>query len=286
MPDAAIMPDAAETLAALRSRLDGIDDALHDLLMRRADIVAGIAASGVKGRSTLRPGREAQILRRLVARHAGPLPRHAPVRLWRELLAATTAMQGPFAIAVCEAVAGGGHAAAAREHFGVLTPMRIHRSPAQALAEISAGTASVAVLPWPSDDAEGIWWTALLQKDSPRIHVIARLPFWASPRSDGAPRVQACVVAAAAPDPSGDDRTLLGLELEPGASRDRLAATLAATGLRAEPVILRRDLSTQVGHALVELAGFVTEDDARLADLPAPLSRPVVLGAYATPLAL
>ena len=37
----------------------------------------------------LRPGREALILRRLVARHRGPFSRAVLVRLWRELISGT-----------------------------------------------------------------------------------------------------------------------------------------------------------------------------------------------------
>ncbi|HYZ32124.1 MAG TPA: chorismate mutase, partial [Crenalkalicoccus sp.] len=66
-------PDAA-ALAALRAEIDTLDDALHDLLMRRAGVVARLAASRAKGDApALRPGREAAVLRRLLARHAGPL---------------------------------------------------------------------------------------------------------------------------------------------------------------------------------------------------------------------
>ena len=93
--------DAGPTdLAALRAELDRIDDALHDLLIRRADVVARVAATKPNGTLALRPGREAAIIRRLLARHTGHLPPQALVRLWRELLAATTAMQGPFVVAV------------------------------------------------------------------------------------------------------------------------------------------------------------------------------------------
>src|SRR4051812_5667942 len=71
-------------LAALRGEIDRLDDQIHDLVMRRAEVVATLANSRVKGgASPLRPGREAMILRRLLARHAGALPGGAVVRLWR-----------------------------------------------------------------------------------------------------------------------------------------------------------------------------------------------------------
>jgi chorismate mutase len=123
-------------------------DAVHGLLMRRARGVEQVAKSGK--RSAYRPGREASIVRRLLQRHTGALPPQTLVRLWRELLAGTTAMQGPFAIAVFDPDGGTGFTQAAREHFGALTPLRAYGSPAQAIAE-SPGSAAVAVLPMPSE---------------------------------------------------------------------------------------------------------------------------------------
>ncbi len=108
-----------------------------------------MAKSGKRG--AYRPGREASIIRRLLRQHSGALPPQTLVRIWRELLAGTTAMQGPFAVAVCDPDGGTGFTQAAREHFGALTPLRAYGSPAQAMAEVSRGVAAVAVLPLPSE---------------------------------------------------------------------------------------------------------------------------------------
>src|SRR3954451_19600253 len=94
-------PPPESPLAALRGEIDRLDDQLHDLVMRRAEVVASLAASRVKGgASPLRPGREAMILRRLLRRHHGDLPPGALVQLWREILASSSAMQGGFSVAV------------------------------------------------------------------------------------------------------------------------------------------------------------------------------------------
>jgi chorismate mutase len=272
-------------LAALRADLDRLDDSMHDLLMQRANVVAQVAALGSRGKVPFRPGREAEIIRRLVARHAGPLPRRVLPRLWRELLAATTSMQGSFVITVCESDPSGSFAACAREHFGVLTPLRVHRSPAQAIAEVSSGTATAAVLPLPveQEPALAAWWTALLHRDEPRIHIVGRLPFWV-PRNEGAPQAEAMVVAAAAADPSSRDRSLLGFELPPDMSRARLVAALTAAGLAPASIILRRDPAGHAGHGLIDVEGYVFDDDPRLTTLTESVDRPVVLGAYAEPL--
>lgn len=274
-------------LVSLRAELDRLDDALHDMVLRRAEVVARVGALGVKGRVPLRPGREAAIVRRLLARHGGGFPAGSLVRLWRELICGMTSLQRPLRIAICDTARAGqdpGYLAAAREHFGALTPMHVYPSPAQAIHEISAGLAVAAVLPLPREDEtpREAWWTALLHRDDPRIHVVARLPFWAA-RPEGSPQVQAFVASAAAPDPSGADRSLIGLELALETSRARLGANLLAAGFRAGPVILRRDVGSDVAFALVDVEGFVDDGDPRLRALASVLRAPVVLGAYAIP---
>lgn len=277
-----------ETLASLRAELDRMDDAIHDLLMARAQVVTKVAALGAKGRVALRAGREADIIRRLLRRHTGPLPRRVLPRLWRELFAATTSMQGPYIITVCEVQPAGGFVALAREHFGAVTSLRVHRSPAQAVGEVSSGTATAAVLPMPAEEEASAvaWWTALLPRDEPRIHVVARLPFW-SPRAEGAPQVRALVVSAAPPDPSLHDRSLLGMELPLDMSRARLTGALTEAGFIASGIILRRDAHNPAALALVEVDGFVTDSDPRLSaprlSALATGRPPVVLGAYAVP---
>ena len=91
------------SLERLRGELDRLDESLHALLMERADVVARLTRLRLKPGVALRPGREAEIIRRRLARHHGPLPRATIVRIWRELLVGTTSMQGPFSVAVCAA---------------------------------------------------------------------------------------------------------------------------------------------------------------------------------------
>lgn len=286
--EAPASPDAA--LAGLRAEIDRLDEALHDLLMARAEVVARVAAEGGKGRVALRPGREAAILRHLLARHRGGLPAQCVVRVWRELLAGTTAMQTPTTIAAAEPEPGVGTVALAREHFGALTPLRAHRSAAQAIGDLAAGRVAAVVLPLPAEGEPAPWWPGLMHRTEPRLYVVARLPFWA-PRPEGAPRAQALVLATVPPDPSGEDRTLLGLEFAPTLSRTRVAELVAAAGFAEIRTLFWRAPGGDVALAMLDVAGFVREDDARLAALAAALAGPrggvprppVVLGAYATP---
>lgn len=239
-------------LLALRARLDELDDKIHDLLIDRAQVIESVARSGKP--SAFRPGREAAILRRLLARHSGNLPPQTLVRMWRELLAGTTAMQTAVTVAVFDPKPDGTMQALAREHFGFLTPAVAHRSAEAALQQVRAGIASVAVLPFPT--AAAAWWPALTD-GAPRLHIIARLPFWANRRPD-VPAADALVVGIAAPDASGADRSFIA-----AADRGRLADA---------------GLTVLATHGTVaEVEGMVADDEPRLP------TGAVVLGGYAVP---
>jgi hypothetical protein len=247
--------------------------------MQRAEIVKYVARSGKP--AAFRPGREASIVRRLLGRHQGALPAVSVVRIWRELLAGTTAMQGGFSLAVCDGDQGAPLTQLAREHFGALTPLRIYGSAGQALVDVSQGAASVAVLPYPSES--DYWWVALLHHE-PRLHVIGRLPFWKA-RPDGAPSAQALVVASTPVDASGDDQSFLGLECDSDVSRARLSSELTGAGLKPQTMVLVRQQGSPSANVLVEVEGYLADDDVRLSNLGSVLRRPVVLGSYAVQIA-
>ena len=273
------MPDQAPNdLASLRVEIDRIDDALHDLLMRRAGLVAHMAASRAKGgAATFRPGREATILRRLLDRNEGALARSSLVGLWREIIAGSLAQQGAFSVAAHGLPAPGAPEPPAirlaRLHFGQQTPLKIHPTPSRVLAAVGSGEASVAVLAAPEEGEphDAAWW---MQLETPRLRVVAALPFLL-PKETG---VQAYAVAALVPDATGHDRSLLRFEPEADHSRARILGTFATAGLT--PLwMIRRD--APVPMALVEVEGFLHEDDPRLAALP--FARLQILGAYAEP---
>ena len=266
-------PAAEPSLPALRAEIDRLDDALHDLLMQRADVVARLAQSRAKGSGTpLRPGREALILRRLLARHAGPLPAAALVRLWREIFASSTLMQGNFSVAAC--IRQPEQERVVREHFGAGTPVKLHPSGAAALAAVSSGKASLALLPLPqeAEPAEAAWWTRL---ESPRLQVVARLPFLSAAEHG----LEMLAVAPVPPDETGHDRSLLRLETSRSLSRASVSQALNAAGL----VPLALQLRTDAGFTrlLVEVDGALQVDDPRLVGLPFDRAQP--LGFYAVP---
>jgi chorismate mutase len=222
-------------LAALRAEIDALDDALHDVLMRRAEVVARLAASRAKGDGpALRPGREAAILRRLLARHEGPFPRGALVRIWREVLNGNTAIQNPLSAAAWLDAAG---IEVLRAHLGLAAPVLRCSDAEGALAAQATGQAGLVALP-----PAGRWWRSL---DPARLAVSARLPLLG-------PGAAVLLLSPIPPDPSGEDRHLV---------------RRAPAALPPEAVILDR----QDGLALAELPGFREPGGDVLGAYAAPL---------------
>lgn len=286
------MSQDSAALDQIRRQIDRIDDQIHDLLMQRTTLVERVAQAKTGTRVTLRPGREATILRRLLARHCGPFPKMALVRIWREIMGALVGLQGPFSVAVHAPGRSTASIELARLHFGVVAPLHAFRSAGQVVRAVTDGQTAVGLVPLipgteAADDADP-WWTSLTvgSGDAPRI--VARLPFAGpAPVKGSTEPPQALVIACRDHDESGDDRTVLVLETGPDVSRDRLRAVLAADGLEpAELLAIHRHGA--VWLHMVEVLGHITAADPRLAKLIAPkepVSHVSVIGGYATPLA-
>lgn len=248
--------DSATRLAALREEIDAVDDALHDLLMRRAELTRNMgilktpAGNGAVAANPVRPAREAAILRRLAARHRDVPPFAVIVRIWRELIAANLRRQCAFRLAVAEC-GDGRLQELARAEFGALTPADPCFRPEEVVSAVSAAPGTLGIFPAPADaPPEWQFWPELLTAASaPRI--LCALPALA----ESAP--PAFAVGHASAEPSGDDVSYV--LLTGCAPPEPQAPELAAAGLTGYieaqwPAMIT--LGLYCGFAAVQ--GFVT----------------------------
>jgi chorismate mutase-like protein len=278
------MTENETTLSGLRREIDEIDDALHDLMMRRAAIVENVKeAKENAGGAIFRPGREADILRRLAARHSGTLPRDVIIRMWRELVSAFVGIQGRFVVSVWD-TGEVGCWDLARDHFGTRTEMSRLKSTRGVLHAVAEGTATVGVLPFPQEGETDPWWPALDVATDRRLQICARLPFGTIGNGKGV-RSGALVVTANDPEPSGDDHSFILIEHDESSSRGGLATVFADAGFDME--FIAGGSSSNALMLLAEVNGFVTPDDERLATISEKTTgvrSAHVVGAYAMPL--
>ena len=274
------------SLDSLRQEIDAIDNELHAMVRRRADLVDRISAAKPPGGLALRPGREARVMRQRLATHQGPFPSTAIYRMWREMMCAFTLMQTPdLKIAICRPADQPGYWDLARDHFGCQIPFVANDTPAQVLAAVRANPSTIGVVPTPIESDATPWWPLLAGRDATLPNVVARLPFLDMPNAR-ARGISAFVLARMEPEDSGDDRTLISVEAATGLSRNRIAGALAKVGLPAFTSALDQ-VAGGVHHYLVELPGVLADGDERLRELGTALEltsgRVAAIGAYAVP---
>lgn len=258
---------AAPSLEEVRARIDVIDAQLLALVDERAglavQVAAAKAAAGDGDKFALRPGREAQLLRRLL-----DTPRQAArpslvVRLWRELIGDSLSRQGPFHISVYGGRDSGRAVEGARLRFGAAPPLRQVARPEDAIAAAKT-PGGVAVL---SLASETPWWGRLLVE--PNLKVFAALPCLAA----WGPRA-ALAAAQVEVEPTGSDLTFWVTDA--GGSAEAVEAALGRDGVAG-------DLIAEAGGLkLFALMGFYQADDARLARAPGRLTG--VIGAAPAPI--
>ncbi len=266
---------AERTLAALRGEIDAIDDEMHRLLLQRADLVCQVAGAkareGGKAAPLFRPGREAAILRRLLARNRKPLPAELVVRVWREIIARLTTLQGPFTVSVLAPPKAPACLDLAREHFGATTVQPVVALPAL-LAGLKRGKIGIAVVPMPAQSGAGQWWREL----PANVQILARLPFL--PAGKKAP--SALVIGAQSFEPTDDDVLYVEVASEKKLSPATLKKTFGAAGLAGATVTAIAKRGRQ--HiALVEGVATDSETSARLASALGGGGAVRLLGGYA-----
>ncbi len=175
-------PSALESLAELRAEIDRIDGEMHELLIERGGIIDRLIAVKARqgGGSAFRPGREADMMRVIAARHRGRLPLDTVESIWRVIISTFTFVQSPYAV---HADMSGGDAAmrdSARFHFGFTVPLVGHDGPRETVAAVAAsgrpdsgGDLGMLRASWRRGEAR--WWEGLAGEGAPKI--IARLPF-------------------------------------------------------------------------------------------------------------
>jgi chorismate mutase len=169
------------SLGDLRAEIDRIDEAMHRLLMERGDIIESLIAvkKTQESGSAFRPAREAEMMRRLVARHHGILPLDTAESIWRVIIATFTFVQSPFLLHA-DLSAGDAHMRdSARFHFGFTVPFEPHMGAAGVVAAVSDSKGDLGLVPAFAATGAGAWWTALEFDTAPKI--IARLPFVGRP---------------------------------------------------------------------------------------------------------
>ncbi len=253
------------TLDAIRARLDVLDAEMLALVGERAALAKAVAkakaAAGDGGKFGLRPVREAQIMRRLLATRDPAASPALVVRIWRELIGDSLSQQGPFHLSVWGGKLEARAVELARLRFGAAPKLAMAARPEDAIAaaKTPGGVGVLAITP------DSSWWGRLLAE--PTLKVFATLPCLAA----WGPTT-AVAIAQVEVGPTGADQTLWVTDAP---DIGKTIEALSRDGVAGGP------LAQHGGLTLYALAGYYQRDDARLARAPGRLHG--VIGAAPEP---
>src|SRR3569832_584962 len=137
-----------DKLKAIRARIDGLDEQIQALISERARCAQEVAALKNSGDATsfYRPEREAEVLRRVIARNKGPLGGEEMARLFREIMSACLALEQPLRIAYL-GPEGTFTQVAALKHFGHSVSTVAHNAIDEVFRDVEAGACHYGVVP-------------------------------------------------------------------------------------------------------------------------------------------
>ena len=136
-------------LSQVRAQIDGIDQQIQSLIAERARWAHQVGKAKGKLAAAVdyyRPEREAQVLRRVVDRNAGPLSDDVLVRLFREVMSACLAQQEPLKIGYL-GPEGTFSQQAVHKHFGHSAHGLPLASIEEVFQEVAVGHADFGVVP-------------------------------------------------------------------------------------------------------------------------------------------
>lgn len=270
----------------LRAAIDAIDDTLVTLFNERSQLVKQVGEIKRKtqpaGSSFIRSGREADMVRRMMAAfRGGVFPPVAAAHMWRIIISASLSLESPLTVSVFATESQQEIYWFAREYFGNFTPISKESAARRVMGEVIDGKTQVGVLPLPENSTEGKWWLKL-QGD---LKIFACVPF-ILPKGAS---VKALAVAKVEPEDTGNDVSFFSIETEQDISQSRLKAMLDKHKLDVRWFAAESFSSGHKVH-LIEIKSFITASHDVFREIKGDIGTALIainwLGAYALPIQL
>ncbi|MEJ2682660.1 MAG: prephenate dehydratase [Gammaproteobacteria bacterium] len=170
LPTGAEASDPDQALKSWREKIDDLDEQIQALISERAHAAVAVAkikraqqdalgAEAAEHTAYFRPEREAEVLKRVIARNTGPLDDEEVARLFRQIMSSCLALEAQLKIAYL-GPAGTFTQQAALKHFGHAVNTIPLGTIDEVFREVEAGAAHFGVVPV-ENSTEGIVNTTL-----------------------------------------------------------------------------------------------------------------------------
>ena len=142
-------------LQNIRNKIDIIDNKIHDLLIKRAEIVEKVVEEKRKYKEAnlvvYRPSREHEILVRIIQRHKGNLPEKSLINIWRNLISSYINMQAELTLNFSSTLDK-----IVNNHFGGDIKKEKTTTAIEAMKKLNENKVNITVLPYPNTHND--WW--------------------------------------------------------------------------------------------------------------------------------
>ena len=144
------MSNGNEELGKARAQIDAIDTELQALISQRARVAEQVREIKERNGGAVgdhyRPAREAEVLKRAMARNQGPLPDEMMAHLMREIMSACLALESPLSVSYL-GPEGTYTQAAVYKHFGHQVAARAVSAIDEIFRDVESGIAAYGVVP-------------------------------------------------------------------------------------------------------------------------------------------
>lgn len=286
-------PRLEKTLASHREAIDALDDRIITLLSKRSTIVEKVGQlkhKMARDDSFIRPGREAEIVRRIIRNTESHLSRPAMGLIWRLIIASSINIEETVSIASLSSPESDECYWVAREHFGAFTSNQRLPTCAEILREVVSKQVTVGVLPLFDRVSMPSWWCrAVEEKKQP--YVFARLPFVRLAPSAKPPIV---AIGHVTPERTRHDTSLWVIKMDEAQPFETALLALRKTKIEFEVLEHCRVIANPtLRYHLISVSGFLDNQSVEMqrfrqkANAANTMSTKVqvfFLGAYANPI--
>lgn len=257
-------PMTDNELETLRNSIDRIDDRLIKLLAERNDVVKQVGRLKARrgdGHSIIRPGREADMIRRIVEKGGAGFSSAALALMWRLIISSAINIEEDPKISSFSLPNNREAYWLSREYFGAFTPIVEHPTTAEVLADVLRRKATVGVVPLKDESNSQPWWSRLSAEQNPP-HVFAKLPFVQMAPSDKPVLV---AIGYVVPEATEEDESLWVLKAPETVIFSWLEPLLKEAGIAFAVEANSRMLHvTTYQHYLLRIPGFADKKDERI----------------------
>lgn len=152
------MASEEEQLKSIREEIDALDEQIQELISRRASCASEVARIKRESNPDLsdfyRPEREAEVLRMVKERNQGPLDDETMVRMFRQIMSDSLALQMPMKVAYLGPEGTYTHAAALKQFGEAINPVPLAAID-EVFREVESGNVSYGIVPV-ENSTEGI----------------------------------------------------------------------------------------------------------------------------------